>query len=82
MARWKPPTADLAPRLTPAWQTLLEQLADGLWHSRRELVDAMVEASDILPTTCSDLIRNGNKAGIIHSRRSGKHYSDKLALVG
>lgn len=55
-------------RLAPAWTAALETLEDGEWHTWEEVLQAMTEASDILPRTCAGLIYAGVRNGALLKR--------------
>lgn len=58
-----------APRLAPAWRTILQTLADNAEHPHQQLTAAARGASDLAPKTIENLIRRGWRTG--HYRRRG-----------
>jgi hypothetical protein len=55
-------------RIRPAWIAALDLLADGDWHSRRECVDVMLAGSDLAVATCSNVLRNAARDGLLEQR--------------
>lgn len=62
---WDPTRGE---RLAPAWKAALTLLADGRWRPWREVADAMIEASDVLPVTCTNLLHQGVRHGVLQRR--------------
>lgn len=58
-------------RLAPAWTAALKLLDDGAWHSWSEVTTAMLNASDLLPSTCSGLLYEAVKRDILE--RTGNY---------
>lgn len=50
------------PRLRPAWIAATVALNDGNWHNRRDVIDAMLASSDVLPRTCAHILRQAAHA--------------------
>lgn len=53
------------PRLAPAWSAATKLLADDRWHPWSEVMEVMLEASDLQSRTCANLIYAGMKNGFI-----------------
>jgi transcription elongation factor GreB len=45
MGRWRPPTADASPYITPAGFTALQKELDNIWLRRRDVVKALAAAA-------------------------------------
>lgn len=55
-------------RLAPAWRAALEVLSDDEWHPWEEIMEAMLGASDILPSTCKGLVYGGVREGVLDKK--------------
>lgn len=65
-------TNHLGPRGLPAFDAILDVLADHHWHTHQELVDAASQASDLTPKTIDKLIRSGWRARRYTRTTAGK----------
>lgn len=55
-------------RLAPAWTAALRLLDDGDWHPWNEVLEVMLEASDLLPSTCKGLVYGGVRNGALEKK--------------
>ena len=62
---------NLGPRTRPAWDAILNHLADGEWHTHAELAFEAGLASDLSDKTIDELIRKGYRTRH-YTRRTSK----------
>lgn len=60
------------PRSRKAWERVISVLNDGKWHYYPEILHLMLEASDIKPHSCIQLIREMLKQELIREDPSGR----------
>lgn len=55
-------------RLAPAWTAAMKLLDDGEWHPWEEVINALLDSSDLLPSTCKGLVYSGLREGVLEKR--------------
>lgn len=70
-------------RLAPAWAAALKLLDDGRWHPWGDVLAVMLDASDLKPGTCSNLIYAGIREGVLdrHGRYSQRTRRDTRVIA-
>lgn len=63
---------NLGTRTQPAWQAILDHLADSQWHTHAELVMEAGLASDLSDKSIDELIRKGYRT---------RHYTRRTSKV-
>lgn len=53
-------------RLAPAWSAAVRLLKDGEWHPWDEVVQAMLDASDLQKKTCAGVLYGAIRNGHVH----------------
>lgn len=55
-------------RIVPAWDAAMRMLADGAWHLRGDVIQRMLNASDVVAKTCSNRLHEAIAAGVLEQR--------------
>lgn len=72
----------LGERIAPAWLAAAAILRDGEQHALADVLAAMLEASDVQPKTCANVLRNADRAGWVFRSGPNRNRTIRVTAAG